>query len=155
MRFAALLLLPTSRRALDASHRQSADILYLLIFDVLLVVKMNTIEAILSLMIFILIISTFISVPTPELDDSLYKLKLSEDIWRNLYLKGDFENFNKEKIKEDLNEINELTGLCVSINWKEESIKTCEPSQFVVVKRIAFINGSPEMISIKLGVNYE
>jgi len=116
---------------------------------------MNTIEAILSLMIFILIIFTFITVPTPELDISLYKLKLAEDIWRILYLKGELTNFQEDKILEDLNKIKELTGLCVSINWKEESIKTCEPSEFVVVKRIAFINSSPEMISIKIGVTNE
>ncbi len=116
---------------------------------------MNTIEAVLSLMVFVLIISSFTSVPTPELDDSLYKLKLSEDVWRILYLKGDLKDFQDDKILEDLEEIKELTGLCVSINWKEESINTCEPSQFVVVKRIAFINGSPEMISIKVGADYE
>ncbi len=116
---------------------------------------MNTIEAVLSLLVFVLIISNFTSIPNPELDDSLYKLKLSEDIWRILYLKGDLKDFQEDKILEDLEEIKELTGLCVSINWKEKSIKTCEPSQFVVVKRIAFINGSPEIISIKIGVTNE
>ena len=49
-------------------------------------------------------------------DDSLYRAQLVEDIWRVLYLRGNFEDFNTAKhgeVEAELIALGEETDLCI------------------------------------------
>lgn len=112
---------------------------------------MNTLEAIFSFLILLSLIPFFMQTTIQETDTSHYQLKLTEDVWRILYLNKDLEYFNKLKMQKDIEEISELTSLCILI--EEEDIASCIPNRAnVVVKKIAFINGNPETITLVIGV---
>lgn len=115
---------------------------------------MNTLEAIFSFLVLVSLLPLFLGIQTYSVDSSHYDLKLAEDIWRVLYLKGDLGYFNKNSLNKDLKEIEKSTSLCVSI--EEEDVASCIPNETtVVIKRVAFINGNPKVITIFVGVKYD
>ncbi len=110
---------------------------------------MNTIEAMFSFLIFLSLIP-LVQQSNYSIDHSHYALKLGEDIWRILYLKGSLNDFDENKLNENLNELTELTSLC--IEFKEKDVVSCIPKEsLVVIKRIAYINGNPRIITISIG----
>ncbi|MEW6748078.1 MAG: hypothetical protein AB1295_00010 [Candidatus Micrarchaeota archaeon] len=85
---------------------------------------MQTIEAFLSLLVFLSISSLALaSHPGPmPTDDSLYRLQLADDAWRVLYLRGDFQDLGPESrsmVEADLAFIGEQTGLCIFMRGME------------------------------------
>lgn len=113
---------------------------------------MNTLEAIFSFLVLLSLLPFIINIPDYSVDNSHYSLKLAEDIWRVLYLRGDLEGFDKDALNKDVEEISTLTSLCISV--EEEDVASCIPEgQPLVIKRIAFIKGNPKIISLKIGVN--
>ncbi|HID72692.1 TPA: hypothetical protein EYP38_02010 [Candidatus Micrarchaeota archaeon] len=82
---------------------------------------MQTVEAMISLVILVAIISSMLLMlqQPHQLDDSLYKYQLANDAWRVLYLKGNFEGLDDEDelgrilLEEDAAEIKDMTGLCM------------------------------------------
>ncbi len=80
---------------------------------------MQSIEAIISLMVLLLIVSYMLTnaAQVPAIDDSLYRYQLTNDVWRVLYLKGDFYDFNwnstsANHTRNDLKTIHDQTNLC-------------------------------------------
>ena len=78
---------------------------------------MQTLEAILSFLFFVWAASLLLfSFEQPSVDDSLYRLQLTEDAWRVLYLRGNFEDFNGQKkagLESEFGKIGQETGLCI------------------------------------------
>ena len=115
---------------------------------------MNTLEAIFSFLVLVSLLPLFLGIQTYSVDSSHYDLKLAEDIWRVLYLNGDLEYFDKNSLNKDLEKIEDLTSLCVYM--EEEDVASCIPDETtVVIKRIAFINGNPKIITIVIGVKHD
>ncbi len=121
---------------------------------------MQTLEAIISLFMFMSFITLVASewhVPV-EIDSSLYKHQLANDVWRVLYLRGDFTGFSFEaanaariKAELDVHTIGELTSHCIFVGG--ERITNCrgEPVQRVVsTERVTLVNGNPEKITVTL-----
>lgn len=81
---------------------------------------MQTIEALLSLLVFCAILSQAALPPqVAPIDDSILRVQLANDAWRVLYLRGDFEDFGEGKrpqIEGDLGKMGELSGLCFFLN---------------------------------------
>ncbi len=84
---------------------------------------MKFIEATISLLVFLIFITTVLAGATAhKTDDSLYRYELASDVWRVLYLRGDFHNFAEDSLnpardatEKDLTRITDLTGLCMNI----------------------------------------
>lgn len=112
---------------------------------------MKVIEATFSFLIFCSLFPLFFYGENLDLKNEYYSLKISQDILRVLYLKGNFEDFDKNKLNEDLLKIKELTGLCIA--FEQEDVASCIPNKAnVVVKRGVFINGKLKIITITFGV---
>lgn len=80
---------------------------------------MQTMEAVLSLMVLVSVSSLLLQPGEPPLDSSLYRMQLAEDSWRVLYLKGSFRDFGASahaKLEEDLELLGEQTHLCFFID---------------------------------------
>ncbi|MBD3210022.1 hypothetical protein GF318_01430 [Candidatus Micrarchaeota archaeon] len=82
---------------------------------------MQTVEAVVSLLFFASVCSFLFSdiQESRQIDDSLYRAQIGEDIWRVLYLRGNFRDFNSNSrygVEQELDEISELTGYCVFLN---------------------------------------
>jgi hypothetical protein len=78
---------------------------------------MQTVEAMISLMVLVAVVSAMLSgMDGREVDDSLYRVQLAGDAWRVLYLRGDFGEFGEPKrgaLEADMQEISDETGMCV------------------------------------------
>ncbi len=81
-----------------------------------------TLEAVVSLLIFLMLLLT-IRVNPPSPDYTLYRYILAEDVWRVLYLKHGpsmFIYFLFDKgdvsLKNDIKRMGEETGLCIEFN---------------------------------------
>jgi len=110
---------------------------------------MNIIEAMLSLLLLVSIVPAFVLIDH-SIDDSVYRLKIGEDIWRVLYLKGDFTGFDKEKINSDLEEIYKLSNLCVA--FEEEDVASCIPSEeLIVLEKYSIVQGEVKKITMAVG----
>ena len=79
---------------------------------------MQTLEAIISFTVF-MVFTSYVLLQLEDyngIDDSLYRYQLANDVWRVLYLKGDFKDLSvsnaNDKIVPDLDEIERLTGIC-------------------------------------------
>ena len=80
---------------------------------------MQTLEALLSLLVFVSILTFFFPVENPtHVNESLYSIQLAEDIWRVLYLRQDFQDFpdTTENLENDLVLMGEETNLCIFID---------------------------------------
>ena len=114
--------------------------------------SMQTIEAIISLLVFLSILPLILSSIEPHVpDDSFYRLHLANDIWRVFYLRGDFENFDKSALNSDANQITKLTSLC--IGFEEEDVTSCvSDSELIRIKKTAIVDGNPKWITMKVSV---
>ncbi|NYZ74412.1 hypothetical protein H0O00_04680 [Candidatus Micrarchaeota archaeon] len=87
---------------------------------------MQSIEAVISLVVFLSIIS-FLLISSGEprnIDDSLYRIQLAEDAWRVLYLRGDLQGLNgsaesRARLENDMGTITDETALCVFMGGVE------------------------------------
>ena len=115
-------------------------------------IYMQTIEALISLLVFLSILPLILSSIEPHVpDDALYRLHLANDIWRVFYLRGDFEDFDKAALNRDAEQITKLTGLC--IGFEEEDVTSCiGESEFIRIKKIAIIDGNPKWITMMVSV---
>jgi len=79
---------------------------------------MQTLEAMISFVFFLSISIPFIlSIEEQRhVDDSLYRIQLAEDVWRVLYLRGNFADFQdteRDELEKEFQLIGNETGLCV------------------------------------------
>jgi hypothetical protein len=92
--------------------RKSQD--YLCVVD-----KMQTFEALISLFLLVSIIPLFFLDNENYIDDSLYRAQLTEDAWRVLYLRGNFQDFGPSKhadVENDITILGEQTDLCLFLD---------------------------------------
>ncbi len=110
---------------------------------------MKTVEAIVALLVFLLILQLFNPTVRP-VDSSLYQIQLANDIWRVFQLRGDLQGFNKLKLNADANEVTKLTSLC--IEFDEEDVTSCIPkSNIAQISRMVIIDDQPKKITVKVG----
>ena len=123
---------------------------------------MQSIEAIISLMVLVLIVSYMLTnaAQVPAIDDSLYRYQLTNDVWRVLYLKGDFYGFgwsnspvaiSQAAITEGhLNEIDSQTGLCFYLGGMRTT--SCRgisgDIQVGTINKIMFVDGLPKQVTL-------
>jgi len=123
---------------------------------------MQSIEALISLMFFVSICAYMLSCVAehPALDDSLYRYQLTNDVWRVLYLRGDFKGLRlesndpvRERLDSDLGEIEAQTGLCAYLGGIRDT--SCPGQKTLArvgsINRIVFIDGSPENLTLMVG----
>ena len=120
---------------------------------------MQTFEALFSLFVFCLLAAQFLVFEEKPIDNSLYRLQLANDVWRALYLKGDFEDFSfnkgnqaRDNAEADLKEITEMTGICVFINGEQltscRGIKTGE--HMITTEKLLIVDGVPQKVQLTL-----
>ena len=120
---------------------------------------MQILEATVSLMVLISFLSFVASdFHAKKLDDSLYRYQLVNDVWRTLYLRGDFTDFSfdsgnlaRGRTEQDLKHIGEMTGFCIFIGG--ERITNCRGEsveEIVSTERIAMVDGELEMVAVSL-----
>ena len=120
---------------------------------------MQILEAMISLMVLVSFLSFIAGEQhTLAVDDSLYKYQLANDVWRVLYLRGDFKDFSfddanlaRDRVELDLQRIGELTNLCVFIGG--ERITNCrgeDVEKLVSTDRITLVDGAPQRIMVTL-----
>ncbi len=121
------------------------------------VMIMQTIEALLSLTVFLLITSAILieSQVSHSPDDSLYRMQLAGDIWRVLYLKGNFENLDdagRVVFESDATRIRDMTGLCIFIGGIRNT--NCrggqEHERIVTMKKIVVVDGQPKEVTFSV-----
>ncbi len=104
---------------------------------------MQTIEALLSLMFILLMISNMEILPS-KIDYSLYSMLLIEDFWRVLYL----NTFNESAIEETY----QITNLCVYVQGIEKSSCRGESYRQIASKqKLYFEEGKLKIITISVG----
>jgi len=121
---------------------------------------MQTFEAILSFLFLLAIASLMLkSFYIAPLDDSLYRMQLSEDAWRVLYLRGDFHDYSdatdqkRSAIEKDLGSLGNETGLCfflegVRITDCRGGSSTREMN--VVLHKTIIMDGAPKNITFSV-----
>ncbi|VVC04149.1 Uncharacterised protein [Candidatus Bilamarchaeum dharawalense] len=107
---------------------------------------MQSIEAFLSLLFFITILIPILP-NTEQPDHSLYQIQLAEDVWRVLYLRGDFQSLSelgRPKIESDLGIIGNQTSLCFFIEGIEyTNCRSGEPhKKLVSISKTIIFNGA-------------
>jgi len=112
---------------------------------------MKTLESIISLLVFVSIAIMLIPEPK-ELDYSVYKTQIANDIWRVFELRNNFVGFDKNKLNDDANKITELTSLC--IEFEEEDVTSCIPeTKTIQIRKMAIVDGNPKTITMRIGQN--
>jgi hypothetical protein len=111
---------------------------------------METFEAMLSLLVFLSMLTLF--TPEPQaIDNSLYASQIANDVWRVFQLRGDLHNFDKLKLNADADTMTELTSLC--IEFKEEDVTSCIPKDKITsIRRTVIKDGEPEAITMRIGL---
>jgi len=129
-----------------------------------MVIKMQTMEAVISLLILV----SFISMLTLEqentkvrTDTSLYKQQLANDVWRVLYLRGDFKDFSfdknnsaRDKTEKDLERIGELTSFCVFISG--ETLTNCRGENVgeksISIEKFLIVEGELKKVPLTIAI---
>lgn len=120
---------------------------------------MQTLEAIISLLVFVALLPQFLSIEEKPVDDSLYRMQLANDIWRALYLKSDFEDFSfaeynaaRNNAEADLNKITKSTGICIFIGG--EKLTSCRGEktgeQIITTEKMLIVDSIPQKVTLTL-----
>ncbi len=125
---------------------------------------MQSLEAVLSLLVFLLITTQIIPFDAKPVNDSLYRIQLANDVWRVLYLKNDFEDFSfttgnpsLNSAEKNLIDITDVTGICVSV--RGFGLWSCRPGnvygwvngeQIITIKKILVVSGVPSEVTLTL-----
>ena len=124
---------------------------------------MQTLEAIISMFVFVAFAS-FLMLQLDNyngIDDSLYRYQLANDVWRVLYLQGDFNDFTftsgsdqQKKAESDLEIIYEKTGICSYLGGIKAT--SCDRSESYCKEKIASVQhvlidaGDPKQVTLSL-----
>jgi len=115
---------------------------------------MQSMEAIISLMVLASICAYMLSGSAEQqgMDDSLYRYQLVNDVWRVLYLRGDFRDLSlgsgdpvKQRLEDDLGRIESLSGLCTYFSGVRATSCPGQKADVRVgsVTRLVFLDGAP------------
>ena len=121
--------------------------------------EMQIFEAMISLLVLISFLSFVASEQHARaVDDSLYRYQLANDVWRVLYLRGDFKDFSfgelneaRDKTEKDLDRMGKLTHLCIFIGG--ERITNCRGEQveeLVSTERITIVDDEPQKVMVTI-----
>lgn len=119
---------------------------------------MQTLEATISLLFFIFIISSiFSNIQTSyHLDSSLYRYQLANDVWRVLYLRGNFEYFsasNRQILEQDAEIIKEKTGFCIfveGIRYTNCRGGTDSHKKIATIEKYLYEDSNPKSITFSI-----
>ncbi len=121
---------------------------------------MQTLEAILSFMFLLAIVSSMLSsFYSAPLDDSLYRIQLAQDAWRVLYIRGDFHDYSdvsdskRASIEKDLDTLGNETGLCFFLEGVR--ITDCRGAQsgremIVVLHETLIMDNTPKNVTFSI-----
>ncbi len=120
---------------------------------------MQTLEAVISFSVFMLF-TTYVLLQIDDYsgaDDSLYRYQLANDVWRVLYLRGDFENLQDESdLDGELDEIDSMTGLCTYIGGQRGTSGDCRGQTTLEhissVEHVLLLNGEAKQRTLSLYV---
>lgn len=122
---------------------------------------MQSIEAILSLLVFLSIAAYVLSADPgpPPIDDSLYRMQLADDAWRVLYLRGNFQDLDESKrtiVESDMSVIGKQTGLCLFMRGIE--FTNCRGGDdshdsLISIRRTVIYNRAPTVVTFRLSSN--
>ena len=123
---------------------------------------MQTLEAIISLFMlvsFLSLISTDWETPIKK-DNAVYQFQLVNDVWRVLYLRGDFTDFSfdwinnaRDKAESDILTIGDVTSYCIFIGG--ERLTNCrgeEIRKIITTERLTLVDGNPQTVTVSLGI---
>lgn len=118
---------------------------------------MQTLEAIISFTVF-MFFTTSVLLQLEDyqgVDDSLYRYQLANDVWRVLYLRGNFEYLqNEQQLDHELDSIDEMTGLCTYIGGQRSTSEYCRGKETLEhissVEHVVLINGVPKSRTLSL-----
>ncbi len=123
---------------------------------------MKTLEATISLFVFLFFLTSVLAGAKPQkIDDSLYRYELGADVWRVLYLRGDFNDFSddslnpaRDRTENDLTTITELTKQCISLGGIRVQSEQCRGIELkiatVVVKRRLLVGNEAKDVSLTI-----
>jgi hypothetical protein len=120
---------------------------------------MQTLEAIISFSVFMLFTS-YVLLQLEDyrgVDDSLYRYQLANDVWRVLYLRGNFEYLQSEQqLDSELNAVDSVTGLCTYVGGQRGTSDYCrgKPAleHVASVEHVLLLNGRAESRTLSLYV---
>lgn len=123
---------------------------------------MQTLEAIISMFVFVAFAS-FLMLQLDNyngLDDSLYRYQLANDVWRVLYLHGDFRDFSftsasasRDDAQVHLEEIYDSSGVCAYLGGIRATSCPSESScaeKVSSVKHVLIDGGIPKRTTLTL-----
>ena len=120
---------------------------------------MQTLEAIISMFVFVAFAS-FLMLQLDNyngIDESLYRYQLANDVWRVLYLQGDFKDLKSmSELDESLGEINEKTGLCVYVSGQQGTAPSirgedCSSDEAVAkIHPVVLVDGIPKQVTLSV-----
>lgn len=120
---------------------------------------MQSFEATLSLMVLssLAIAMAGAAVPDGGPDDSLLRLRLAQDAWRVLHLRGDFHDFHSgpnPALIQDMESITEKSGMCVFL-MGSANYTSCRGGEkretTASLSRAVVIDGRPRKVAFSLG----
>ena len=124
---------------------------------------MQTLEAIISFTAFMAFASYILLQIDNDrgIDDSLYRYQLANDVWRVLYLRGDFKDLSSisgtSKIDKDIEKIEKKTGFCIYLRgvWATAPLnrgKVCRAKNepFAAVRHVLLIDGNPYLSTLSI-----
>jgi len=121
--------------------------------------EMQTLEAMVSLVFFLSICShLLLSLEESRyVDDSLYRIQLAEDVWRVLYLRGDFEDFqsaDRERLEQEFELMGDMTGLCIFMDGVQftNCRGTTQPHYITAsLTKTVIYDGAPKSFKFSIG----
>ncbi len=122
---------------------------------------MQTLEAIISFTVF-MAFASYVLLQIDDnrgIDNSLYRYQLANDVWRVLYLRGNFKDLSStsSKIDNDISKIVDRTGFCIYLRgqWAtapSDRGKACKAKDepFVTVRHVLLIDGNPSLSTLSI-----
>jgi len=121
--------------------------------------EMQTLEAMVSFVFFLSICSHLILSleESRHIDDSLYRIQLTEDVWRVLYLRGnfaDFQNVDRDKLEQEFTLIGDEASLCIFMDGVQ--FTNCRGSNqphhiTASLTKTVIYNGTPKDFKFSIG----
>lgn len=121
---------------------------------------MQTLEAMISFFVFV-VFTTYVLAQLEDyngIDDSLYRYQLANDVWRVLYLQGDFRDLSVlSALDEDLETVSDKTGFCIYVmgqqgtpTWMRGADCRVDEEPLAQVHHVVIVNGVPTQVPLSL-----
>lgn len=123
---------------------------------------MKIIEASFSLIFFLMFANTILlNYDSSSINSVQYRYALLNDVWRVLYLRGDFHNFDtlslntaRDRAEEDMTKITELTGLCINLSGVRVQSRQCRSDEIynnsMTIQKRMFVGSEVKEVSLTI-----